>query len=75
MSTDRSRATAAKAQVATRLAGHDTSVGLHAEDDGGYAVRVNVASEPVAQAVRTLLGEEVEGVPVRVRVVGQVGMR
>ncbi|SEF00652.1 hypothetical protein [Ruania alba] len=75
MRTTRKEASVAKAQVAVRLAGHDTSIGLHIDDGGGYAVRVNVASEQIAQAVRTLIGDEVDGVPVRVRVVGQVGMR
>ena len=64
-------ARAAKAQVHALLSKYGDVVGVGlVSHDGGYAVKVNLASKP-AKSLPTELGE----VPIRVEVVGRISKR
>lgn len=63
------QARAAKAKVTRMLAGHPDVRGVGvARVADGFAVKVNLAREPA----ETLVPAEVDGVPIRVEVVGEI---
>lgn len=70
----REEARAAKAQVAETLSAIEgvVGVGLERMPDGGWSLRVNVATEEVAQAVRERLPTGQQVVPAGIRVTGTI---
>lgn len=56
-------------QVFGELVGEEVAVGITRVGDDGYAIRVNLTKDP---GEGRGLPEEVEGVPVEVRVVGKI---
>jgi hypothetical protein len=60
------------AQIFAPLVGEDVAVGIARMDDDGFCLKVNLTSDP-GQDVE--LPGEVEGVPVRVEVVGVIRKR
>ena len=60
------------AQVFAPLVGEEVAVGITHLDDDGFALKINLTSEP-SQDVK--LPDEIEGVPVQVEVVGKIRKR
>ena len=70
----RQAARSAKAEVTELLTATSGVVGVGLEhlDDGGWAVRVNVTTPRVAQAVGEQVPTGPDAVPVRIRVTGPI---
>jgi hypothetical protein len=60
------------AEIFAPLVGEEVAVGITAADDEGFGLKVNLTTEPHPDVQ---LPDEVEGVPVRVEVVGKIRKR